>query len=356
MHDLLQVIHRVKKHVIQVANLALDIARHREVDHEDRPAAARLERALDEPLAQDRQRRRRARHDDVVLVQVLGQLAQLDRTRVEAARQRMTTLQGAVRHGHPRRALRGEMRRAQFDHLAGADQQHVLVVQRREDARGELDRRGGHRHAVRADLRIGAHVFRHREGALEQLVQDRSERAGRFGNADRFLQLPEDLRLAQHHRIEARGDAERMPHRLLAGQRVEIRRKLVGPKTVIFREPCRGRLRFARGHIHLGAVAGRQDGRFGRAAPAHQLTQRALERVRSERDPLTNVERRGLVVQSEGEQGHRAQALVSSRFYALRAGKGGSAASAMPVGLRPTRREQSARRAVHLLCKTLRHL
>jgi hypothetical protein len=132
-------------------------------------------------------------------------------------------------------------------------------------------------------------------------VQDRAKRARGLGDADRFLQLAEDLRLAEHHRIEPGRDAKRVAHGLLARQRVEIWRKLVGPKPMVFREP-RGRgLRLARRHVDLGAITGRKDRCFRCAAPAHKLPQRTLERVRRECDPLADFERRGRVVQSEGE-------------------------------------------------------
>jgi hypothetical protein len=72
-HDLRQVVHRIEEYVIELAHLGLDVARHGEIDHEHRPPAPRAQRALDQPLAEDRQRRGSGGHDDVVFVQVLGQ-------------------------------------------------------------------------------------------------------------------------------------------------------------------------------------------------------------------------------------------------------------------------------------------
>ena len=54
--DARQVVERVEEHVVELARFLLDVARHREVDHEHRPAAARAQRALDQALAEDRQR------------------------------------------------------------------------------------------------------------------------------------------------------------------------------------------------------------------------------------------------------------------------------------------------------------
>jgi hypothetical protein len=54
-----------------------------------------------------------------------------------------------------------------------------------------------------------AHFLGDRERALEQLVQRAAERARLVGLAHRLLHLAQDLRLAEHHRVEAGGDAER---------------------------------------------------------------------------------------------------------------------------------------------------
>ena len=73
------------------------------------------------------------------------------RCAVEAVREALGALERAVGDRDARRRLRGEVRGAQLDHLAGADEQHALVLEAREDARRELHRGGGHRHAGRAD-------------------------------------------------------------------------------------------------------------------------------------------------------------------------------------------------------------
>ena len=73
---------------------------------------------------------------------------------------------------------------------------------------------GGDRHGVGADLRLGAHALGDREGRLEQAVQHRAGRAGVLRGAVGVLELAEDLRLAEHHRVEARGHRERVVHGL----------------------------------------------------------------------------------------------------------------------------------------------
>jgi hypothetical protein len=88
-----------------------------------------------------------------------------------------------------------------------------------------------------------------------------------------FLHLAEDLRLAQHHRIEPGGDAEQMPRRgAVLGARTGYRR--AGPPG-----PVRCRASQAAGSasapldpaIDLGAVAGREHRRLAHAGLRQQV-------------------------------------------------------------------------------------
>jgi hypothetical protein len=79
----------------------------------------------------------------------------------------------------------------------------------------QAHRRGGERHGVGADARLGAHALGGGKGGLEQLVERGAGAAGLLRDAIGVLQLAEDLRLAEHHGIETRGDAEGMRHGVL---------------------------------------------------------------------------------------------------------------------------------------------
>ena len=166
---------------------------------------------------------------------------------------------------------------------------------RREDPLGELHRRRRHRDRRAADVGLRAHVLRHGERALEQAIEHEPERAGGFRVAHRLLHLAQDLRLAQHHRVEPARDAERVRDRLLARQRVEVRRQRVlrarggNPRASATTGCGSGAV-----DVDLGPVAGRQDRRFldlrparaGRAArgparPARTRPARARRAARS---------------------------------------------------------------------------
>jgi hypothetical protein len=65
------------------------------------------------------------------------------------------------------------------------------------------------------ERRFRAHLLGHGEGLLEELVQRRAQGPRALGGPDRLLDLSQDLRLADHHGVEAASDPERVLHRRL---------------------------------------------------------------------------------------------------------------------------------------------
>ena len=72
-------------------------------------------------------------------------------------------------------------------------------------------------------------------------MQRGAERAGRVGLAHRLLHLAEDLRLAQHHRIEPGGDAEGMARRGAVFQHVGVGLELGRRDAAVLGQPVDGR-------------------------------------------------------------------------------------------------------------------
>jgi len=134
----------------------------------------------------------------------------------------------------------------ELDHLARTDQQYFLLGEARKYPAGELDRGSRHRDDVGADAGIASHFLRHRKRALEKLVEQCPERTGGLGDANRLFHLAEDLRLADHHGIEARGDAKRVPNRFALWEGIEVGLELLGLDAVIAGEPFECCLRLAR--------------------------------------------------------------------------------------------------------------
>jgi hypothetical protein len=140
-------------------------------------------------------------------VQALGQVGQAHDLGAKAAGQLFAALQRAVGDGDGLRLARGKVGGGQLDHLAGADEQHARG-QVFEQLAGQAHGGGGHADGVRADLGGAAHFLGHGKAALEQLVQRGAQGAGVLGGAHGVLHLAQDLRLAQHHRVQPAGHAE----------------------------------------------------------------------------------------------------------------------------------------------------
>ena len=215
----------------------------------------------------------------------------------------------AVGHGHAAGLAGGEVRGHQLDHLAGADEQHAGLAQVLEQLGGQAHRGGGHADGVRADLGGRAHVLRDREGPLEHLVQRGAERAGRVGLAHGLLHLAEDLRLAQHHRIEPTGYAKGMAGSLPVFKDVCMVRELVAAHAAHLRQPVhRGHHHLGRrGAVELGAVARGDEGGLGTHVQSlAQGVQRRAQLPERERKTTAQIDGRGRVVQAEGEDAHGA--------------------------------------------------
>lgn len=210
LDDLVEVVHGVEKDVVEVADFRLDVARHSDIDHEDGAVAALLERPFGHALAENGKRRRGGGDDDIGAHQGLGDLVQRDRLGIELLRQHLGPLAGAVGHDHVAHPGLAQMARHQLNGLAGADQQRPRASEVVEDAAGQAHRGIGHRYRVLADTGAGAHLLGYREGVLKQQLQLAAEPAGLSRRLVGALELTENLRLAQHHRIEPHRDAHQV--------------------------------------------------------------------------------------------------------------------------------------------------
>jgi hypothetical protein len=196
--------------------------------------------------------------------------------------------------------------------ISSADEEDVDLAQVLEQLGRQPHRRGRHADGMRADLGGGADFLGHRERALEQLVQRAAQRAGLVGLAHGFLHLAEDLGLAQHHGIEARRHAEGVARGLAVLADVGVGRELAAADPALLGQPVErgprdlgGLARVGR-HVELGAVAGGHQGRLGHGAlqPLAETAQRQGQLLGREREPAAQIQRRGRVVQSEGDDAH----------------------------------------------------
>ena len=161
-------------------------------------------------------------------------------------------------------AAGGGLQRLEAD-APGADDERALLSEIAERPRSERERHRAGGRGVRADRGLGAGAAAGRDrGAEEQ----REHRACGRGRARRVLRVPdlaEDLRFAEHERVEPRGDAAEVPADVLARVDVEVVDEQLAVDAVALREHVDQLLARALDpvrevRVELDAVAGREHG------------------------------------------------------------------------------------------------
>ena len=205
----------------------------------------------------------------------------------------------AVGHQDLLDAVRLEVRRRELAGLAGADDEHGVVAQLAEHLQGELDGGRADAHGPLADGGLGAHALAHFERVPEQPVEDHGRAAAVAGHLVGGLELGDDLRLADDHAVEARGDAEEMRDGAVAGVAVERRLQLARldagvPRQVLQRRLAR-RERVAPVQVQLGAVAGAERDDLAGHALVQELLAQAQRGLLVQGEALAQLQRGGLV-------------------------------------------------------------
>ncbi len=208
----------------------------------------------------------------------------------------------AVREEDLLHAVVGEQARRQLDGLASAEEEDLAVGNRLEDAPDERKGDPGDGDRTRPERRLGPDPLATLERRLEEPPRD-GTRSARLGRATvRLADLPEDLRLAEDHRIESGGDAEEVPDRRLATPGERLLAQDARVDGVEARKEA-GKGLEAVGHVadsvDLGAVARRDDGPFGQDVLTEEPLERLARRLRREGEPRPEVEVRPLVVPAD---------------------------------------------------------
>jgi hypothetical protein len=167
----------------------------------------------------------------------------------------------------------------------------------------EADRRD--RQRVSRDLRLGPHALARRERALEEAVEDGARRPGLARDAQGAADLPEHLALAESHRLEPGGHAEKMARGVGALPREARPRRFGEVQPPPFRDQTRQLLVAAvprRYAVNLAPVARRDDDALGHQAAPTDPLQRLADLLRRERDALAHGDRRGTEVPAEKEE------------------------------------------------------
>ena len=252
----------------------------------------------------------------------------------------------AVGHVHRQRALVDQVARGELAHLPRPDQQHRLALEALEDPPRQLHRRVGDRHREPPDLGLRPHALGRAERLAHQGVEHRARGARGLGEGEGVLHLPQDLRLAQDHGVEARRDAERVQRGLVAGRGVEQRLELPPGHAAMAAEPAerlRARLARHRGHpVDLDPVARGEDHDLLQEAAAREVGEDLADLLLLEGELLAHRHRRGAVIHPRHEQEARGLGNLLLRSHGVRGGR--PRRSAWPASRR-TRRWRSRRPA-----------
>ena len=156
------------------------------------------------------------------------------------------------------------------------------------------------------DLGLGAGALAGRERGAEELVENRAGRALDQRQLVGALDLPLNLGLADDHRVEPGGDPEQVARGRGATQRVEVADELGRRRLGLAREQpeheglAGDRVRDA--EVELGPVAGRDRRRLADLVVMDQLAEQPDRPALGQRQPLAQLQRRGLVPDAQRQK------------------------------------------------------
>ncbi len=171
----------------------------------------------------------------------------------------------------------------------------------------EPDRHQGRAGSV--DAGLGMRPLADPQRLLEQVVKQPSGRAGVLGGPQGDLDLAEDLRLADHHRVETAGDREQVLDGPVLVVHVQVRCQLIEPDRAVPRHEL-GDLRDAGVElldvgVDLDPVTRRQHDGLGDVRRVNRVAKQLGPRVVVERDAFEQRHRCGAVRETDNEQAHR---------------------------------------------------
>ena len=204
----------LQEDALELGDGRIDVARHGDVDQQQRPAAAALHHGRELVALDDVVRRRGRGQHDVGALQLRRQRVEADRLAAEALREPDRAVVVAVGDEHRAHAPLGQRARGQLAGLAGADHDHAPAAQVAERLLRELHRDRADRDAAGADAGLGAHALAGGERLAEQAVHERARGALDQRQLVGALDLALDLGLADDHRVEPGGDPEQVARRV----------------------------------------------------------------------------------------------------------------------------------------------
>ncbi len=139
---------------------------------------------------------------------------------------------------------------------------------------------------------------------MEQLVERGPGTAGLLRHAVRIFELTQDLRLAEHHGVETRGDAEGVFYGLLFLVNVQTGGEVEIIAMVPFEPPRQFRAGRGSRPVDLGAVTRGQNDHLCDSGFLPQSAQRGNQSVLAERHLFAQSDRCGRVIHAEDIECH----------------------------------------------------
>ncbi|GAA1689326.1 hypothetical protein GCM10009830_41160 [Glycomyces endophyticus] len=224
----------------------------------------------------------------------------------------------AVRDGQGRDAGAREGRGGERAHGAGAHDggaglgEPVLEAVPGEGALGEVEGGGDDGGRGGVDVGLGVDPLPDAQGLLEQLVEVAADLVGLARGVVGVAQLPEDLRLAGDHRVEAGGDAEGVGDgvgavaHVPAGREVEVGLDLgEAPDAVeLVDDGGEPAVEAARDGVDLDPVAGGEDDGLADLAAAQERAREVGGGLGADREPFQGLDRRAAVRDADNQEVH----------------------------------------------------
>ena len=205
-------------------------------------------------------------------------------------------------------ALAAQVLRGERADLAGADDEHAASFETAENLARQRDRGKADRHGAFAERRLGADPLADAERPVERLAQERSGAVTLGGGLEGVLHLSEDLRLADHERIESRRHAEQVPRRRHVAVGEQVRQEGVARELVILAEKrddlFASALGVGAGDVDLRAIAGGEDDRFGGGRSRDERLDGGADVAAREIELLPQVHGRRSMTHAEEKQVH----------------------------------------------------
>ena len=201
-------------------------------------------------------------------MQHLRDLSQGHRLAMKTLGQQLAFVEVAVGHCHGFGISRREMRHAQLNHFPRTHKQNVDLGEVFKELRRQFHGGGGHADGVRTDLGGASDPFGHGEASLKELIQGRAQRPCVPGRLHGSFDLPQNLWLPKHHRVQATGHSKRVSCSQVVFVAVAMGLKGAFVHPPKRRKPILGLLQITglQCTVNLGSVASRQNRRLGLSA------------------------------------------------------------------------------------------